>query len=83
MLAHGYQLFVFATIFTISVMNKKLTLREKAAFCIYCLVPLLAIVLQSIFKGYAIAYASIIVAIEILFLVLNMQKNNELAHFFY
>ena len=79
MLAHGYQLFVFATIFTISVMNKKLTLREKAAFCIYCLVPLLAIVLQSIFKGYAIAYASIIVAIEILFLVLNMQKNNELA----
>ena len=45
----------------------------------YCLLPLVAIILQNRFKGYAIAYLSIIVAIEILFFFVNVSKNIQLA----
>lgn len=78
-LSQGYQFIIFAVVFIIAVTNKKLTKLEKTAFGLYCCLPLVAIVLQNIFKGYAIAYASIIVAIEILFLFLNVQKNIDIA----
>ncbi len=74
-----YQFIAFAIVFIVTIMNKKLYLREKIAFSIYCFLPLIAILLQNIFKGYAIAYASIIISIEILFFFVNVQKNIELS----
>ena len=74
-----YQFLLFAAIFLLTFFNKKLSKREKTAFAFYCFLPLLAIVLQNIFKGYAIAYLSIIVAIEILFFFLGVEKNLKLA----
>lgn len=74
-----YQFILFAVIFVVAVFNKKLNIREKLAFALYCLLPLVAIVLQNIFKGYAIAYLSIIVSIEILFFFLGVERNLELA----
>ena len=67
LISQGYQFVMFATIFIVAVTNKKLNAREKTAL------------LQNIFKGYAIAYLSIIVAIEVLFLFLNVEKNIDLA----
>ena len=78
-ISQGYQFIMFTIIVFISIINKKLNIREKLAFCLYCFVPLIAIVIQNIFKGYAIAYASIIVAIEILFLFLSVQRDIELV----
>ena len=77
--SQGYQFVMFVSVFVLTAFNKKLNVREKISFGIYCVLPLFAIVLQNIFKGYAIAYASIIVAIEILFLFLNVQKNIALS----
>ena len=77
--SQGYQFVMFVTIFILAVTNKKLNLREKTAFCLYCSLPFAAIILQNLFKGYAIAYLSIIVAIEVLFLFLSVQKNIDLA----
>ncbi len=78
-ISQGYQFIMFGIIIVIALKNKKLYVREKVAFCVYCILPLIAIVLQNIFKGYAIAYASIIVAIEVLFLFLSVQNSIELA----
>ena len=78
-ISQGYQFIMFGIIIVIALKNKKLYVREKVAFCVYCILPLVAIVLQNIFKGYAIAYASIIVSIEILFLFLSVQNSIELA----
>lgn len=78
-LSQGYQFVVFATITIIAFTNKYLTSREKAAFLSYCALPLIAIILQNKFKGYAIAYASIVVATEVLFMFLNVQKNYDIA----
>lgn len=78
-LSQGYQLIMFAISFLVAATNDKLTAGEKTAFGFYCFLPLIAIVLQNYFKGYAIAYASIIVAIQILFLFLSAQKNAILA----
>ena len=78
-LSQGYQFVAFATIFLVAITNKKLTAGEKTAFAFYCFLPLGAIILQNIFKGYAIAYASIIIAIEILFLFLSAKRNLILA----
>ena len=78
-ISQGYQFVMFAIIFIVAVTNKKLNAREKTAFCLYCGLPFFAIILQNIFKGYAIGYLSIIIAIEILFLFLNVQKNLVLA----
>ena len=78
--SQGYQFIMFTIVFFVTLFNKKLNLREKAAFALYCLLPLVAIIIQNIFKGYAIAYASIIISIEILFLFLNIQKNIDLAN---
>ena len=77
--SQGYQFAMFIVIFVVAVTDKKLNPQEKTAFCLYCCLPFFAIILQNSFKGYAIAYASIIIAIETLFLFLSVQKNIELA----
>lgn len=79
-ISQGYQLVAFAIVFAITVLNKKLKVTERIAFSIYCLLPLVAIMLQNAFQGYAIAYLSIVVSIEILFLFVNVQKNIDLAN---
>ena len=76
--SQGYQVVVLTAVFIISVFNKKLNVREKIAFSSYCILPLIATILQNIFAGYAITYASIIVAVEILFFFVNVQKNIDL-----
>ena len=78
-ISQGYQFVMFALMLLVTLFNKKLVLREKIAFACYCLLPLVAIFLQNAFKGYAIAYASIIIAIEILFFFVNVSKNIQLA----
>ena len=78
-LSQGYQLAIFFLVFVLTVRNNKLNVREKTAFALYCFLPLIAIILQNVFKGYAIAYASIIVAIEVLYFFVNIQKNIDLA----
>lgn len=78
-ISQGYELIMFVMVFFITMFNKRLVIREKMAFACYCILPLLAIILQNVFKGYAIAYASIIVAIEILFFFVNISKNLQIA----
>ncbi len=78
-ISQSYQLVMFAITLVITLFNKKLVVREKIAFAFYCLIPLVAIILQNQFKGYAIAYLSIIVAIEVLFFFVNVSKNIQLA----
>ena len=77
-IAQGYEFIMFVIILFVTLLNKKLVAREKIAFALYCLLPLVAILLQTIFKGYAIGYLSIIIAIEILFFFLNVKKNMQL-----
>ena len=79
MFSQGYQILMLAIIFFITIFHKKLVIREKIAFGTYCLLPIVGIVVQNKFAGYAIAYATIIISIEILFLFLNVQKNIQLA----
>lgn len=74
-----YQFIAFAIVFIITMINDKLYKREKVAFSIYCFFPLVAIILQNIFKGYAVAYAAIVISIEILFFAVSVQKSIELA----
>ena len=69
--SQGYQFVMFAVVFFVTILNKKLNISEKIAFAVYCLLPLVAIILQNIFKGYAIAYLSIIIAIEIVIINKN------------
>ncbi|MBQ6979199.1 MAG: histidine kinase [Clostridia bacterium] len=78
-LSQGYQFVIFLIVFIVIIADKKLNAREKTAFGLYCFLPLVAIILQNIFKGYAIAYVSIIIAIEMLFLFLSVQRNIALA----
>ncbi len=78
-LSQGYQFIIFAVIFLATLLSKKLVLREKIAFGLYCLLPLVAIILQNFFKGYAIAYLSIVISIEILFFFINVRKNIIIA----
>ena len=79
-ISQGYQVFAFIVVLCITAFNPRLTKTERIAFPIYCLLPLVAIVLQIIFPGYAIAYLSIIISIEILFLFINFNKNILLAN---
>ena len=79
-ISQGYQFVALAIVFVITVLNKKLNITEKVAFSLYCLLPLVAIVLQNLLPGYAIAYLSIVISIEILFLFVNVRKNVELAN---
>ena len=78
-ISQGYQFVILVIVFITSAVNKKLLLREQIAFTLYCLLPFVAILLQNVFKGYAIAYASIIIAIEILFFFINVSKNITIA----
>ncbi len=79
LISQGYQFILFIIVFVITVFNKELKPREKLAFGSYCVLPLIAIILQNTFKGYAIAYLSIIIAIEMLFLFLNVTRNIQLS----
>ena len=78
-LSQGYQFVMFAIVFLTALINKRLRVREKIAFALYCLLPLVAIILQNIYKGYAIAYVSIIITVEILFFFVNVERNIQLA----
>ena len=78
-ISQGYQFITFTAIFVTAVASKKLNPREKIAFASYCVLPFIAIILQNAFKGYAIAYASIIVAIEVLFLFIGVEKNFQIS----
>ena len=78
-LSQGYQFIMLAIVFVIAISNKKLNIREKTAFSVYCFLPLIAILIQNAFKGYAIAYASIIIAVEVLFFFVNVERNIAIA----
>lgn len=78
-ISQGYQFIMFTAIFVTAVASKKLSPREKIAFALYCVLPFIAIILQNVFKGYAIAYASIIVAIEVLFVFIGVEKNFQIS----
>lgn len=78
-LSHGYHAIMLSVIFITTILNKKLNFRDKMAFGLYCVVPVIAIVLQNIFKGYAITYASLIISIEILFVFNAVEKNIKIS----
>ena len=78
-LSQGYQFIMFIIIAAVALSNRKLHVREKIAFSVYCGLPFVGIVFQNIFRGYAIAYASIIIAIEGLFVFLNIEKSIRLS----
>ena len=77
-ISQGYQMIMLLFSFVIIVFNKKLNIREKIAFGFYCLMPLVAIIVQNNMPGYAIAYASLLLSVEVLFLFLNVEKNFKL-----
>ena len=77
--SQGYQFIGFVVVFILAVTSKQLSKTEKAAFGLYCFLPLVAIVIQNLTPGYAVAYLSILVSTEILFLFANVRKNNALA----
>ena len=77
-LAQGYEFIIFIIVIFVTALNPFLGKGEKISFAFYCILPYFAIVLQTIFKGYAIGYLSIIIAIEILFFFLNVKKNIQL-----
>lgn len=79
-LSQGYQFFAFILVFILTIIDKNLGIIEKTAFSLYCLLPLVAIIVQNAFPGYAVAYLSIVISIELLFLYVNIRKDNELAH---
>lgn len=78
-ISQGYQFIIFSIVFLVAIFNKRINLREKIAFSFYCILPLISVIVQNFYKGYAIAYATIIVSVEILFFFGNVQKNIELA----
>lgn len=78
-IAQGYQFIMLTIVFFIAILNKGLNIREKTAFSVYCFLPFVAILFQNRFKGYAIAYASIIIAVEILFFFVNVERNISIA----
>ena len=75
----GFQVVAFGMVFYFALTSKKLNTREKLAFTLYCLMPLISIILQNIFPGFAIAYLGIIISIEILFTLLTIEKNVKIA----
>lgn len=79
-ISQGYQFIGLAIVFILTVFNKKLNNTEKVAFAVYCIIPAIAIIIQNLLPGYAIAYLSIIISIEILFLFVNFKKNILLAN---
>ena len=73
--SQGYQFVMLAAVFILVIINKALNFREKVAFSLYCLLPFVSIVVQNNMPGYAIAYAVLLLSVEILFLFLNVEKN--------
>lgn len=73
-ISQGYQFTGFILISVITIISKNLNSREKAAFILYCLFPLISIVVQNMMPGYAIAYMMIIITTEILVLFLDVEK---------
>lgn len=78
-ISQGYQFVTFAMVLCLALFHKKVKVGEKISFAVYCLLPLVAIILQNIFPGYAIAYLSVVIGVEILFLFVNVRKNMQLA----
>ena len=74
-LSQGYQFIMLAISFLLVLPNKTITPPEKASFIIYCILPAISIIIQNAIPGYAIAYLTLLIAIEILFLFLNVEKN--------
>lgn len=79
-ISQGYQFLTLALILALTVTDKKIELSAKIAFVVYCVIPFIAIIIQNYFAGYAVAYLSVIITVEILFLFLNVRKNIELAN---
>ena len=77
-LSQGYQLVSFIMVFSLTISDKRLDAGEKAAFSIYCFLPLGAIIAQNLLPGYAIAYLSIVVASEILFSFTSIRRSAQL-----
>ena len=78
-ISQGYQFVTFAMVFCLAVFHKKVTVGEKISFAVYCVLPLIGILIQNALPGYAIAYLSIIIGVQILFLFVNVRKNIKLA----
>ena len=77
-ISQGYQFVMLVICLLIAILAKKLNIRERMAFTFYCVIPFISIILQNAFKGWAIAYTTLLFAIEILFLFLNVEKNIKL-----
>lgn len=78
-IAQGYEVIILVLVAVMALASKKFNIRERVAFCLYCFIPLVTVILQIIFKGYAIAYVGIILSVEILFFFINVEKNRELS----
>lgn len=74
-ISQGYQFVALALSFFLVMFTKTLNRRERIAFSLYCFLPAVSIAVQNALPGYAIAYLALFVAVEILFLFLNMEKN--------
>ncbi len=74
-LSQGYQFIILAACFVLTLISKNLNKLEKTVFLIYCFLPFMAIIVQNALPGYAIAYAAILVSVEILFSFVNIEKN--------
>ena len=73
-----YQFIILAISFIYVLCQKELTKREKIGFSFYVFLPLISIIVQNLMPGYAIAYATLLLSIEILFLFINVEKNIRL-----
>ena len=78
--AQTYQFVILAASFILVLFDKELNVREKIGFSIYVFLPAISIVVQNFMPGYAIAYASLLLAVEILFLFLNVEKNIKIEN---
>lgn len=74
-ISQGYQFIILVTSFVLTILAKTINAREKTAFSIYCFLPAISIVVQNAMPGYAVAYLTLFVAVEVLFLFLNVEKN--------
>ena len=78
--AQTYQFVILAASFVLVIFDKSLNVREKIGFSIYVFLPAISIVVQNFMPGYAIAYASLLLAVEIVFLFLNVEKNIKIEN---
>lgn len=77
--AQMFQFIILVGSFLFVNLNKQLLLKEKIVFSVYCLLPFASIIVQIFFPGYAIAYAVLLITIEVLFVFLSVEKNIKLA----